>query len=92
VTAAPLRQIVLDALKRVAPEIDPATIDARLAFRDQLDLDSMDVLNFVLALHERLGVEIPEADYPRLATLDGAVAYLTAKTGAARAGDPAGRT
>ena len=41
----------------------------------------MDFLNFVLALHERLGVEIPEADYPQLYTLDDAVAYLAPKTG-----------
>jgi acyl carrier protein len=44
--------------------------------RDQLDLDSMDVLNLVVALHGTLGVEIPEADYPRLATLDDCVEYL----------------
>jgi len=44
--------------------------------RDAIDLDSMDFLNFVIALHERTGVDIPEADYPRLRTLDGAIAYL----------------
>ena len=74
-----VRSEVLRALKRVAPEAEPAAIRANLAFRDQLDLDSMDFLNFVTALHERLGVSIPEADYPQLATLDAAVAYLLAK-------------
>lgn len=78
-----IRSEVLRALHRVAPEAEPATIRADLAFRDQLDLDSMDFLNFVTALHERLGVSIPEADYPRLATLDTAVAYLLAKGAAA---------
>jgi acyl carrier protein len=86
-----VRQAVVDALKRVAPEIDPSTIDPHLAFRDQLDLDSMDVLNFALAVHERLGVDIPESDYPHLATLEGAVTYLSAKIAAGgAAGNPAG--
>jgi acyl carrier protein len=75
-TPEELRRIVLETLTRIAPEIDPGSIDARANFREQLDLDSMDFLNFVLALHQRLGVEIPEIDYPQLYTLDGAVAYL----------------
>ena len=69
-------KVVIDALTRIAPEIDPASIDANASFRDQLDLDSMDFRNFVLSLGDRLRVEIPEADYPRLSTLDGTVAYL----------------
>ena len=56
-------------------------------FRDQLDLDSMDLLNFVIGVDEELGVDIPESDYPRLDTLDGFVAYL-----AERLGSPAGDT
>jgi acyl carrier protein len=79
-TADALRSVIVGALTRIAPEIDPAAIRSGVGFRDQLDLDSMDFLNFVLALHEKLGVEIPEADYPRLYTLDGAIAYLAAKT------------
>ena len=75
-----IKRVVIDALTRIAPEIDPASIQPGVSFRDQLDLDSMDFLNFVLALHDRLGVDIPEADYPRLYTLDGAVSYLAAKT------------
>jgi len=83
---------VVDALTRVAPEIDPASIQAGVSFRDQLDLDSMDFLNFVLALHERLGIDIPEVDYPRLYSLEGAVSYLAAKVTAGPAGqsNPAG--
>jgi acyl carrier protein len=77
-----LRDIVIDALTRIAPEADPRSIDAGVSLREQLDLDSMDFLNFALALHERLHIEIPELDYPRLDTLDGAVAYLAMKTAA----------
>lgn len=73
-----IRAAVLRALGEVAPEADPATIDPRVGLRDQLDIDSMDFLNFAVALHRDLGVEIPEADYGRLATLDAAVEYLEA--------------
>jgi acyl carrier protein len=83
-TTDDIKNVIVDALIRIAPEIDPASIQPGLNFRDQLDLDSMDFLNFVLALHDRLGIEIPEIDYPRLYTLDGAVAYLASKTGANR--------
>ena len=75
-TQEELRNVVVHALTRVAPEIDPATVRPGVSFRDQLDLDSIDFLNFVLALHDRLGLDIAEVDYPKLMTLDGAVAYL----------------
>jgi acyl carrier protein len=78
-TTDELRGVVVNALTGVAPEIDPAAIQPGVHFRDQLDLDSMDFLNFVLALHAQLGVDIPEADYQQLATLDAAVAYLEKK-------------
>lgn len=76
-----VKRIVTEALTRIAPEIDPASIVTGAALRDQLDLDSMDFLNFVLALHERFGVDIPEADYPRLASLDGAIEYVATMLG-----------
>lgn len=75
-----LRATVLRVLGEIAPEADLGGLDADVGFRDQLDLDSMDLLNFVVGLHEALGVEIPEADYPKLATLDGCVGYLEART------------
>lgn len=75
-----IRRTVLTALGAVAPEADLSTLDPAEPIRDQLDLDSMDFLNFVVSLHERLGVEVPEADYNKLATVDGAVAYFTART------------
>ncbi len=69
---------VLRALGEIAPEADLAAIKPDVSFRDQLDIDSMDFLNFVIAVHEALHVEIPEADYPKLITLNGCVGYLSA--------------
>jgi len=71
-----IRATVLRTLGEIAPEVDVATLSPDVPFRDQLDLDSMDQLNFVIALHAALGVEIPEADYPKLTTLDACVDYL----------------
>jgi acyl carrier protein len=74
-----LRATVLRCLGEVAPEMDPAAIDPRVPLREQLDLDSMDVLNFAIALHHATGIDVPEVDYPKLATLDGCVDYLTGR-------------
>ena len=73
-----LRQTIVDALLEVAPDVDASALDATRAFRDQFDFDSMDTLNFVLALHHRVGIDIPERDYPELSSLDGAARYLEA--------------
>jgi acyl carrier protein len=73
-----IRAVVLRVLARIAPEVDPAAIRRDLPLRDQVDLDSMDFLNFVLGLAETLGIEVPERDYAALATLDGCVTYLAA--------------
>ncbi|HET9014077.1 MAG TPA: acyl carrier protein [Thermomicrobiaceae bacterium] len=75
-SAEDLRPAVLRALRRVAPEADPAALDPDVPLREQLDIDSMDFLNFLIGIHRELGVEIPEADYPRLTTLDRILAYL----------------
>jgi acyl carrier protein len=74
-----LRAAVLRVLGDIAPEADLASLRPDVAFREQLDLDSMDLLNFVVGLHAALGVEIPEADYPKLATLDACVEYLASR-------------
>jgi acyl carrier protein len=74
-----IRQTILEALGGIVPEADLASIEPDLEFREQLDMDSMDLLNFVIAVDERLGVEIPEVDYPKLATLDDCVAYVSAR-------------
>jgi acyl carrier protein len=71
-----IRATVLRVLGEVAPEADLERIRPAVSFRDQLDLDSMDFLNFVIGLHHALGVDIPESDYPKLATLDGGVEHL----------------
>jgi len=75
-TEAEIRRAVLGALVSVAPEFDEATLLPDQSFREQLDIDSMDFLNYVIALHEALKIDIPEEDYPRLVSIDGAVAYL----------------
>jgi acyl carrier protein len=75
-----IRAIFQDELGRIAPEVDFETIDAEADLREQVDIDSMDFLNLVTALHARLGVDIPETDYPKLATLKGALAYLEQRT------------
>ena len=72
------RAIFLEELVKVAPDINPATVSDDDQIQDDLELDSMDVLNLVAALHGRLGVDIPESDYPQIATAALASAYLSA--------------
>jgi acyl carrier protein len=79
VTPDELQTAVIAALTRVAPEVDPRTIKTGRPLRDQVDVDSMDFLNFIVALHDRLGVSIPESDYGRLSSIDAIVAYLSAR-------------
>lgn len=74
-----IREVVVEALRAVAPESDPRSLADSVRFRDELDLDSMDFLNFVIAVHDTLRVDIPEADYPKIQTMGEAVAYLAAK-------------
>jgi acyl carrier protein len=81
VTEAEIRQVVREALSNVAPEVDLDAIDPAKDLRDQIDIDSVDFLNFVIGLHKELGIEIPDADLPKLTTLNGCTAYLLAKTG-----------
>ena len=74
-----VRATIAEVLASIAPEVELATIDAAAPLRDQIDLDSMDYLNFIVGLHERLHVDIPESDYARLVTLEDLVNYLVAK-------------
>ena len=71
-----LTALVLKELKQVAPNVDTATLEPSLGFRDQVDFDSMDTLNLAIGLHRALGIDIPELDYGQLASLDRAVDYL----------------
>ena len=82
-TEPDIRKILEEELARIAPDVDPAGIDPCGDLREECDIDSLDVLNLITALHQRLGVAIPEVDYPKLMSLDGAVAYLQEK-GAAK--------
>jgi acyl carrier protein len=75
------REVLVGSLGEIAPEVDPAAIDPDVPLAEQLELDSMDFLNLIVAVAERTGVEVPERDYPQLGTLNGAVAYLVASGG-----------
>jgi acyl carrier protein len=74
-----IRDAVVQALTSIAPEIDPQELQTDTVLRQEFDLDSMDFLNFVIGLHERLGIEVPEQDYSQLTTLNGAVDYCASR-------------
>jgi acyl carrier protein len=74
-----IRAVVLEELSNIAPEADMAAVNPSGDLREELDIDSMDFLNFITAIDKRLGINVPELDYPKLMSLDGAVAYLEAK-------------
>lgn len=78
-TVDEIRAAFIEELLRVAPDLDPAAVGEDDHLQADLELDSMDFLNLVAALHARLGVDVPEADYPRLATARQAVEYLAAR-------------
>jgi acyl carrier protein len=74
-----LRKIVLATLLSIAPEVEADELHDDKPLRNQVDLDSMDWLNFLLGLHEKLAVDIPEADYAKLVTLNDVLGYLGAR-------------
>ena len=74
-----IKALVLRELKRIAPEAELDQIDPGIDLREQIDLDSMDILNLAIAIHETTKVDIPEADYPQMVTLNGCVAYLRSR-------------
>jgi acyl carrier protein len=78
-TEKEIREIVLRALGNVAPEVELESLDPSKDLRDQIDIDSVDFLNFVIGLHKELGVEIPNADLPKLATLQSCIGYLMSR-------------
>jgi acyl carrier protein len=73
-----IRKVVQEELNNIAPEADLTRVDPAADLREAIDIDSMDFLTFITAVHHRLGIDIPEIDYPKLVTLDGAVKYITA--------------
>lgn len=78
-TSDDIRSTLLTCLADVAPEIVGEEIEDDADLRDELDLDSMDVLRWVQGIHKALGVEIPEEDYSKIATLGDAVDYVAAR-------------
>jgi acyl carrier protein len=77
VQATDISQAILDIISSIAPDEDTSNVKPEVRLRDQLDLDSMDFLDIVMELRKRYGVEVPEEDYPKLATLNSCVEYLT---------------
>ena len=74
-----IRNAVIQALSSIAPEFDPRNLQPDAVLRQELDLDSMDFLNFVIGLHDSVGINVPEQDYAKLSTLNGAVDYLATR-------------
>lgn len=74
-----IRSTLLGCLVAVAPEIESEEIEDDADLRDELDLDSMDILRWVQGIHKALGVEIPEEDYGQIVSLEDAVSYVTAR-------------
>ena len=77
-TRAQIHEQVVAILARLIPGVDPTLLAPDASLRKSLAADSMDILNFVTALHDELGIEVPERDYARLDTLEGCVAYVDA--------------
>jgi acyl carrier protein len=78
-TETQIQETVFKLLKRIAPEADPATLPPDVDVRETLDIDSYDFLMFLIGLDEEVGVEIPEADYGQLVTMNDIVGYLSAR-------------
>jgi acyl carrier protein len=73
-----IRVRVIKTLSGIVPELDPATLKPAASLRDQIDIDSMDFLNFLIALHQEFGVDVPESDAGKLGSIDACVGYLAA--------------
>ncbi len=81
-TREDIGQAIIEIIKDILPDEDFSSLDRDARLRDQLDLDSMDFLDIVMELRKKYGVEVPEADYPKLATLNSCVDYLEPKLAA----------
>ncbi|TVP77707.1 MAG: acyl carrier protein [Puniceicoccaceae bacterium] len=74
-----VKQIVIDIINEIAPDEDTTALKSEINLRDQMDLDSMDFLDIVMELRKQHSIEVPEEDYPKLASLDSCAEYLTPK-------------
>ena len=75
-TADDIKEAIIDILSDIAPDEDLSGLKADVAFRDQLELDSMDFLDIVMELRKRYRIQIPEEDYTALASMNSTVEYL----------------
>jgi acyl carrier protein len=78
-TQEEIKKSILTSIHFIAPEVDLQTIKLDRPLRDQIDLDSLDFVRLVIRIHETLGVDVPESDYPKLTTLDSCVNYFFTK-------------
>ena len=74
-----VKEIVINIINEIAPDEDTANLKSEINLRDQMDLDSMDFLDIVMELRKQHGIEVPEEDYPKLASLDSCAQYLMPK-------------
>ena len=81
ISESAIRDAIFKGLKKIAPEANPQDLAPSENLREALDIDSFDFLNLLIGLHESLGVEIPEADYGKLTTLNSLVSYLSQRVG-----------
>ena len=79
-TESEITAAVFEVLRKIAPEADLHSLDPNQSLREALDIDSFDYLQFMIGMHEKLAVDIPESDYPQLATLAGILRYLSVKS------------
>lgn len=78
-TAAEIRRTILVALHQIAPEVNLENLNTNVALREELELDSMDFLRFILLLEKAFIISIPEKDYLHLASLESCIEYLNSK-------------
>jgi acyl carrier protein len=90
VTPDETRALLAHLLRGVAPDVDLAAVDPAAPLQEEAELDSMDFLNLMTALYEETGIEVPERDYPQVASVDGFVAYVAA-AGGGKGRSPLGR-
>lgn len=76
-TPAETRALLAHLLRGVAPEVDLDAVDPAAPLQEEVELDSMDFLNLMTALYDETGIEVPERDYPLVATIDGFVSYVS---------------
>ena len=76
-----IRDAVFSALRRVAPDADPSTLEPHQKIREVLEIDSYDFLQVLIDLNKRLGIDVPEADYGKLETIAGIISYFRARLG-----------